>query len=248
MIFGGIVVAEIVSGGMWLSQDAVRPLNPAAHRAYHECENLRDGLEEALYRYALDKGLTNTPDVIIENLLPYMNNPRPVTCLGGGTYAVDPVTHGVTCSLQEHMFDSCLSRTTTLQTNRWNFEYPLDYRGRDQWRCDTQQTDAGLVLRLSGVTILFKDLHPWGIGTRLITVSGSSSGHGSSGLGDKVVTHSYAKGVFTLSIAGHVMRFTEGGIKMEVNSKRFDLAQIRPTVIVEADGDAQLGEPGGIRR
>ena len=71
-------------------------------------------------------------------------------------------------------------------------------------------------------------------------VSGSGTSHGSSGAGDRVVTDSYADGIYTCHIGGHVIRVTDHGHSLQIDTSTFDLSRTRPRITLGADGAAEV--------
>ena len=239
----GIAGALLLLGGVWFFRSIQK--SSAAHGDYHECQMNRQELDAARYWYALDNGMTNAPALGKEVLLPYVEDSKAFACPGGGRYSVDPKNLHVVCSIPEHMFDSCLGNSAPhLEPESWMQEYLLDYRSSDTWWYRRSDTPDGGTLRMSGATIVFRGLHGWGGGWGTMEVAGSGTSHGSSGSGDKVVTDSYADGKYTCNIAGHVVRVTEHGRTLQVDTNTFDLSRTRPIVIVDTNGVVQIEVAG----
>jgi hypothetical protein len=233
----GIVVAILLLGGVWFFRSGQKSMGD-----YYECQWNREALDIARYWYALDNNMTNAPGLVKEELAPYVQDEKAFTCPRGGIYSVKA---GTLHSIPEHMFDTCLgNRTPPEKPSNWLQDYPLDYRNSDFWLYSMDENKDGTTLRMSGATIMFRNLQGWGGGWGTMEVSGSGTSSGSSSSGDRVFIHSYADGVCTVSIAGHLVRVTDHGRSLQIDKSTFDLSRNRPRIVVDTNGAAQVEAPG----
>ena len=240
LIVLSVAAVILLLGGVWFFRSMQN--SGAAHGAYHECQMNRQQLDLARYWYALDNGMTNAPGLTMEELLPYIEDQKASSCPSGGIYSVDSASLHVACSIPQHMFDSCLGNSAHPQeSDSWVREYPLDYRSSDSWLYCLNDMTNGTLFRMSGATIVFRDAHGWGGGCGTMEVSGMGTSHGSSGSGDRLVTDSYSNGTYTCHIAGHVVRVTEHGRTLQIDTNAFDLSKARPRILVGADGASEIG-------
>lgn len=244
-IFMRLIWIGLLGAGAIVLFGAVKSFQSmTAHAHYHFCLNHREELDAARYWYALDNGMTNAPGLNKEQLLLYAED-EAFTCPDGGSYSIDPKSLRVVCSNPEHMSASCYGhRTATRELEGWSRIYPIAYRSSDMWRYVTADTREGTIFRMSGATIVFKDLHGWNwIGkVQEMKVSGPGTYNCRFEFEDKgkVVTESYENGIRKFDIAGHVVRVSERGRLLQVDTNTFDISEVRPRIVVDGRGAARF--------
>lgn len=246
---GGIVIF----GGVTFLQSM------AVHGQYHMCSNNREDLDAARYWYALENGITNVPGLKKEQLLAYVEE-EAFRCPRGGSYSVDPKSLRVVCSKPEHMSDRCDGHgAPTREPEPWSRTYPMDYKDSETWLYVTANGSEGTIFRMSGATILFKDLHGWDWINKVqqMKVSDTGTYNCRFKLDDKgkEVTESYENGIRTFVVAHHTVHISDHGRSLQIDENTFDTSGARPRIVVDgksatradkmhAEASGSAGRPG----